>query len=117
MIDKHQLQCLVVVVTRYFGGTRLGTGGLIRAYSEATENTIHQAEILKKNKYLEISLEYPFEIINKVQHLVRKYHGRISENANSGGMISRIQIFPSRQEMFLAELKELTGGKAKVINE
>jgi uncharacterized YigZ family protein len=117
MIDKNQLQCLVLVVTRYFGGTRLGAGGLIRAYSEAAENTIYQAKILKKNKYLEFSLKYPFEIINKVQHLIRKYEGDIRENANSDGMISRVQIFPSRREAFLAELKELTGGKAKVVGE
>ncbi len=117
MIDKYQLQHLVLVVTRYFGGSKLGSGGLIRAYSGAAERTIQQARILRKNNYFELSLEYPFEIINKVQHLVQKHDGRISENANLHGMISRVQIFPSRQETFLAELKELTSGKVKVINE
>jgi len=117
MIDKFQLQCLAVVVTRYFGGTKLGTGGLIRAYSEAAEKTIQQAKILKKNNFLAINLEYPFEIINKVQHLVQKYDGRIRENANSDGMISRVQIFPSRQRAFLAELNDLTAGKVKIIHE
>ena len=37
MIDKYQLQRVVLVVTRYFGGTKLGTGGLIRAYSQSAD--------------------------------------------------------------------------------
>jgi uncharacterized YigZ family protein len=117
MIDKYQLQRAVLVVTRYFGGTKLGTGGLIRAYSEAAEATIQQAKILKKNIYLELSLEYPFEIINKVQHLVQKFDGHISDDADVNGMISRVKIFSSRQEPFLKELKELTAGKVKIILE
>jgi len=117
MIDKYQLRHLVLIVTRYFGGTKLGTGGLIRSYSEAAERTIQQAKILRKNNYLELSLEYPFEIINKVQHLVQKYDGCIRENAHSQGMISRVKIFPSRRESFLMELKDVTSGKIKVFNE
>jgi uncharacterized YigZ family protein len=115
MIDKYRLQCLVLVVTRYFGGTKLGTGGLIRAYSEVAEQTIQRAKIVTENNYLEISLEYPFEIISKVQQLVQKYGGQIREDANNTGMVSRVQIYPSRQKAFLEELKELSGGKVRTI--
>jgi len=117
MIDKHKLHRLVLVVTRYFGGTKLGTGGLIRAYSEAAEATLQQAKILKKNYYLELSLRYPFEIINKVQHLVQKFDGHISDHADAKGMISRVKIFPSRREAFLTELKEQAAGKVKIFPE
>ncbi len=60
---------------------------------------------------------HPFEFINKVQYLVQKYDGRIRENANIDGMVSRVQIFSSRQRAFLAELNDLTAGKVKVIGE
>jgi uncharacterized YigZ family protein len=115
MIDKYNLQQIVVVVTRYFGGTKLGTGGLIRAYGEAAEQALRQAEILKKNNYQSLVLKYPFDLISKVQHVVQKYGGRISENANLAGMISSVEVFPSRREAFLAELNDATAGKAKIV--
>jgi uncharacterized YigZ family protein len=117
MIDKNQLKRLVLVVTRYFGGTKLGTGGLIRAYGEAAEKTLQQAKILKKNNYQKLSLEYPFDIINKVHNLVQKYEGQIREKADLDGMISQVKIFPTRREAFLMELQDLTSGKAKFKNE
>ncbi|MFZ0390871.1 MAG: YigZ family protein, partial [Calditrichia bacterium] len=81
MLDKYQLRGTLLVVTRFFGGTKLGTGGLIRAYSRCADEAIRQAGIKKKANYQELHLAYYFDMINKVQHLVQKYGGSIAEDA------------------------------------
>lgn len=116
IIDKYQLHHVVLLVTRYFGGTKLGTGGLIRAYTRAAETVVQKAEIIIQYHFVEIRVEYPFEFIQKVQHLVQKYKGHIFEGASDRAMISRIEMTPSRQGSFLAELNDVTRGQAKLSN-
>ncbi|UCF65280.1 MAG: YigZ family protein, partial [bacterium] len=116
IIEKYQLHHVVLLVTRYFGGTKLGTGGLIRAYTRAAETVVQKAEIIIQYHFVEILVEYPFEFIQKVQHLVQKYKGHIFEGASDRAMISRIEMTPSRQGSFLAELNDVTRGQAKLSN-
>lgn len=60
VLEKQELTNILAVVTRYFGGIKLGTGGLIRAYSSVTASAIKQTEIVevKEQSCLEISLTY-----------------------------------------------------------
>jgi len=103
------------VVTRYFGGTKLGTGGLVRAYSQCAETALQAAQIIKQPNYRQLTVEYPFDLINKVQHLAHKYHAKIREDASARGMQARIHILPSRVENFKEELTTVTSGKIKLL--
>lgn len=114
VLDRHQLKQVILVVTRYFGGTKLGTGGLMRAYGQCAEDTVQAAQIIKKPNYREITVEYPFDLINKVQHLSHKYRARIREDASEQGMQAHIHILPSRLENFKEELITATSGKIKL---
>ena len=60
LLKKYELQNVLVVVTRYFGGTLLGTGGLVRAYSEATTKAIEAATMVTEalGEEIEITLAY-----------------------------------------------------------
>ena len=116
MIDKHQLQRTVLVVTRYFGGTKLGTGGLIRAYSQSAESVIFQANISKKYNYIKLTIEYPFEMVSKVQQLRHRYHARIKETATTGGMKGHLEILPSKIAAFKKELLAYGTGKVQIKN-
>lgn len=60
ILQKRELTNVLVIVTRYFGGILLGTGGLVRAYSEAAMNAIQTSgEVIKEEGYIaEISLDY-----------------------------------------------------------
>ena len=69
IINGKELSNVVAVVTRYFGGILLGTGGLVRAYSDALNKAIDNAEIVKK----ELGVQAKFEIdYNEFEEL--KYH-------------------------------------------
>jgi len=117
MIDKHWLQQVALTVTRYFGGTKLGTGGLIRAYGECANRLIEQASIITLTNYQTVIISYAYDQISKVQHLVQKYGARISEDATPGGMRARISIPPSKKHRFLAEVVNLTSGRINILSE
>ncbi len=71
-LQSFDVTNILVVVVRYFGGTLLGTSGLINAYKTATEDVLNNAEIISKlieRKY-ELSFEYP--LLNKVMHTIKQ---------------------------------------------
>ncbi len=86
ILQKKELTNVLVIVTRYFGGILLGTGGLVKAYSEATTEVILNAGEIRKEKgyLLEINLDYDeqgiFEYIckkNKINIVLKEYTEKI----------------------------------------
>jgi uncharacterized YigZ family protein len=70
VIKRTGVQDLVVVVTRYFGGTLLGAAGLIRAYSKSAALGIEAAGIIKKQLCFTVSLTVEYTLLGKVQSLL-----------------------------------------------
>ena len=68
---KAEMQDIVAVTVRYFGGIKLGAGGLIRAYAKSVSSTLHSAPITKKQKMLEYTLAFPYPLIGKIDYLFR----------------------------------------------
>lgn len=68
VLKKMALKNVVVVVTRYFGGIKLGAGGLIRAYSTTTSETIKQMGIVKGELMQGISVTASYSLLGKLQH-------------------------------------------------
>lgn len=63
VLQHSGLTDLIVVVTRYFGGVLLGTGGLVRAYTTATARALENAEVVTVRSVVELSVtvDYPYE--------------------------------------------------------
>lgn len=114
-LEKHDLQKVVLVVTRYFGGTKLGTGGLMRAYGDCAEQTIGSVKKVKRYNYQSVHIAYSFALVSKVQHLVQKYGARIHQDASPEGMRAEIEVLPSRLTNFKNDLITLTAGKIKFL--
>ena len=68
VIKKEDLRDVVVVVTRYFGGIKLGAGGLVRAYTKGAKVGIEAAQIIEKVKYKEVGITIDYNQIGKVQN-------------------------------------------------
>ncbi|GAB4336556.1 MAG: YigZ family protein [Calditrichia bacterium] len=115
VLGKFQLERVLCVVTRYFGGTKLGTGGLIRAYSQSAEETIARAEVVKKLLPVTLQLKYNFSLISKIHHLASGFNAQITDDADASGMISKVQILPSRKNDFLEKVIQETAGKVQII--
>ncbi|MGN1326702.1 MAG: IMPACT family protein, partial [Clostridia bacterium] len=72
VIKKQNLNNILIVVTRYFGGILLGAGGLTRAYSTAAINAIEKGNLIKKEKGLEVIVELPYTENSKFQYYCEK---------------------------------------------
>jgi uncharacterized YigZ family protein len=73
-IKHKQLQQVAVVVTRYFGGTMLGAGGLIRAYSEAASLALEKAIPVTERLHVELFLSIDYHWLGKIEHEIRMRH-------------------------------------------
>ena len=66
-----KLQNVLVVVTRYFGGILLGTGGLVRAYTDSTKEALKKAKVKEKVLKIEYKVEIPYSYYDKILHFCR----------------------------------------------
>jgi len=69
-IHSHEVTNVLVVVIRYFGGVKLGTGGLIQAYKAATADALGKAEILKCTINKTFSIRFPYDMMNPVMRVI-----------------------------------------------
>ncbi|MGQ9820151.1 MAG: IMPACT family protein [Candidatus Kapaibacteriales bacterium] len=104
---------LLVVVTRYFGGIKLGTSGLISAYYESAKNVLSNAEIIEicNTKILHITIDY--ENHPKLQHLFRKFSIQFQEKYKSWVEISA-DIPIDLIEPLIDKIQMICSGKANI---
>lgn len=68
LIKKEDLRDVVVVVTRYFGGVKLGAGGLVRAYTKGAKIGLETAKIVEKKLFRRISIACDYTLLGKLQN-------------------------------------------------
>jgi uncharacterized YigZ family protein len=118
VLQGANLTNVLAVVTRYFGGTKLGKGGLMRAYG----GTLHEAlPLLKKKEFIPlVSLvcECDFEHANLVYRLVENYGATLRDQDYGDKVFITLDIKKSRADKFAWELHELSNGiiKAEQVN-
>jgi len=72
-INSAELTDVLILVVRYFGGTLLGTGGLIKAYKEAAADAIAHAEIVEKTVDDKIVIRFEYPLLNEVMRVLKQY--------------------------------------------
>lgn len=90
----------VVVVTRYFGGTLLGTGGLIRAYQGCTANALAVLPSLMKIAYATALVQCPYDFMSKVHHVLPKFQANILQE-DYGNDVTYTIKFPETNALLL----------------
>lgn len=73
----HQITNVLVVVIRYYGGTKLGVGGLVKAYKESAKYTLEQSKIITKELESNIEIKFKFSQQNVIFTLLNKYDAKI----------------------------------------
>jgi uncharacterized YigZ family protein len=71
-IQSFKVTNILIVSVRYFGGTKLGVGGLISAYKYSAQITLETSEILKKTITIHFQLKFNYELINAVQRIIKE---------------------------------------------
>lgn len=72
-IQSFEITNVLIVVVRYFGGTKLGVGGLISAYKESAKITLEVAEIIEKTIDVKFQVVFNYKDMNKVMRLIKEY--------------------------------------------
>lgn len=115
MINKFNLKDIIVVVTRYFGGTKLGVGGLARAYSSAAEAVLNKCKTKPLYITKKIKTFCGYEDFQAVKSLYEKYTvNNTEEYKDSISIISDVPV--SLVEEFIEQVTNLTNGRAGCIN-
>ena len=72
VLESKNLNYVLAVVVRYFGGVKLGAGGLVRAYTNAVSNTISNEAIIPIKKMLKKRITFDYSYINKINYILKE---------------------------------------------
>ncbi len=108
----HELTNLVVVVTRYFGGTLLGTGGLVKAYQSAALEGLKQSVIITKELGVSLTITTDYNMIGKIQYFVAQEQITTLSSEYTDIVVLTVLIPPSHMDYFTKKIAELTSGSA-----
>ena len=105
---------VIVVVTRYFGGILLGTGGLVRAYTAAAAGALQAAERVTMRQVVECRLRVPYARFEQAQHMIQAAETRLQDPVFDDAVTLCWQIPAGTEETLCRSLAELTRGTAQV---
>lgn len=108
----EEIHNVVVVVTRYFGGTLLGTGGLVRAYSSATKAGLESSVIITKIYGVKLRIETDYTGLGKIQYILGQRGLKILDSEYSDKVVLSVLIPQTELDAVKAELIEGTSGQA-----
>lgn len=114
VIKKEGLCDVVVVVTRYFGGTLLGAGGLIRAYGKSAKLGIDESGITERVYCHETSLNFGYDLLGKLRYLVENGSYILKDIQYNEAVTMLVSIPYGHLETFQKEVTELTNGLVSV---
>lgn len=104
-IRSHQLTNVLVVVVRYFGGVKLGTGGLAAAYRQAAADALSRAIVVECDVLAKYFLQCPYPVLSSLMKILNLFSAQIHEQQYEGAEV-RIEVSVSlrNRESFLSEL-------------
>ena len=107
-IRKKELTNTAVVVTRYFGGIKLGAGGLIRAYSHTATLGLDAAKIIHMKTFQKVELTLEYNFLAQVENFLRQKNITVTNSEYTEIVTLTVIILPNDVENFLLELTNLT---------
>ena len=102
---------VAAVVTRYFGGILLGTGGLVRAYSAAVQEGLRESLIIEKHLCRKVRMSMDYTMLGKIQYLAAKLNLMILDTLYTDGVEMQLLVPDEQFQSFIKEVTEASNGK------
>jgi len=112
-IEAEKLYNVLVVVSRYFGGTKLGTGGLYRAYRQSAHSVIQKAKKVTEWLTTEIDISYPLNASGRINQILAKYDIRVKERGFEKEAMAKIVVRRGILEEIKRAFLEATHGQVR----
>jgi uncharacterized YigZ family protein len=114
VLKKRDLKDTVVVVTRYFGGIKLGAGGLIRAYGKATSEGLNATGVVERKLMRIIKTKIDYTWLGKIENEVRSSHYQLKEIHYLDAVEVEVYVEEAAKEKFVDWMTELTNGQGEI---
>ena len=115
LLSAKITNCLVVVV-RYFGGTKLGVSGLIQAYKESTAEVLAVSNIIEKTVDKIITVDFSYISMNGVMRVIKEMNPHIEEQVFDNLCTMRLRIRESEADILIAKLEKVEGVTVEIEN-
>lgn len=112
----EQIHNTAVVVTRYFGGTLLGTGGLVRAYQRCVKEGLAAARIMEKHSGYQIKIKTDYNNIGKIQYIIGQMELFTADTEYAETVTVRVMVQSGEIEAFIKKVTQATNGQAEIEN-
>ncbi len=113
-IQHAGLTDIACVVTRYFGGVLLGTGGLVRAYTQATQAAIAAARLVVVSRCVDIRIRTPYALYEQTARLAADCGAKTLDTSYAEDVTVMLRMLDGTEDPLLAKLTELFRGKEDV---
>lgn len=108
---------ITVVVVRYFGGIKLGTGGLVRAYGSSVQQVFDELTTTLKIPTVKRNVSVPFDLTGAFEHLVKQIDATIESRDYGNSVVCHVSVAESDLGQFGNELQEKGKGRIRILKE
>jgi len=115
-IDARNLTNTLVVVTRYFGGTELGTGGLARAYGAAADRALDRASIVERVVRVPVRIEYAYDDTAPAEQVLRRFDTEVQASTYTDTTTLTVGVRRSAVDDFVEAFTNALGGRGTVLS-
>ncbi len=113
MLKGEQITDICLVVVRYFGGIKLGTGGLVRAYTAAAKSAIIE-QLVTVDRYCRFECNYDYHYHGKIEYLLKNIAAHITKSEFAESVTLQFFVANTEEKSVIEQLKEITGGAIKL---
>lgn len=114
VITGSGIHNICIVVTRYFGGTLLGTGGLVRAYTDASKAALAECETKLMQRIYPVEIKTNYTDMGKIQYILNTNEIRINDTVFAEDVLFTTEIPVPIKDRILSEITEATGARAQI---
>ncbi len=114
VIKKEDLRDVVVVVTRYFGGIKLGAGGLVRAYTKGAKVGIEAGIVIEKVKYTEVKIKIEYTQLGRIQNEIMNLGFKVKDTIYSEDVELIVYARNEEAQSLVDRMIDITSGTADV---
>jgi uncharacterized YigZ family protein len=115
-MDARDLTNTLVVVTRYFGGTKLGTGGLMRAYGDAADAALDQASIVERVVRVPVQIRFAYDDTTPARQVLRQFDATVTDSDYTDVTELTVGVRASEVEVFVDAFRNALSARGEVLS-